>query len=132
VALGGEHRGTVSVDNVLELVKLFEQADYFSLSDKYVADVTGDASTYTTSIQFDGKFKQVVDDIGLELGMPIAVQELELAIDRLSDSERWTEGNTNTFAALQEERWDFSPLIAATCGWFARFWTPAPPGIELS
>jgi len=47
--------------------------------------------------------------------MPLAVAQLELAVDRLSGSERWTRGNSETMAALEAEHWDFkSPEAAAT------------------
>jgi hypothetical protein len=45
--------------------------------------------------------------------MPVAVADLEIAVDRLSDSERWTKGNSNTLAALQAENWDFKSKAAA-------------------
>ena len=112
VVFTGHHRGSVPVDNVLELVKLFEKADYFSLADKYQAPIT-DNPSYTTSIEFDGAHKQVVDYVGLQVGMPMAVSDLEDAIDRLSDSARWTKGNENTLASLQAEHWNFKSKAAA-------------------
>lgn len=112
VVFDGHHRGSVPVDNVLELVKLFEKADYFSLRDEYQTSVT-DNPTYTTSIEFDGFHKQVIDYVGLQIGMPMAVSDLEAAIDRLSDSERWTKGNGNTLASLQAEHWNFKSKAAA-------------------
>jgi ankyrin repeat protein len=112
VTFTGKHSGMVSVDNVLELVKWFEQADYFSLRDEYTASVT-DCPAFTTSIEFDGKRKQVLDYVGLEMGMPVAVEQLEDKIDELSGSERWTKGNNDTIAALRDEHWDFKSRAAA-------------------
>lgn len=114
VTFTGVHRGMVPQSNVIELVKQFEQADYYSLSDEYRSGVT-DSPTKTTSISIDGRQKQVVDYVGLSAGMPLAVEQLELAIDRLSGSERWTRGNSETMAALEAENWDFkSPEASAT------------------
>lgn len=106
VAFFGQHRGVVPRDNVIELVGQFEQADYFSLRDKYEGDVN-DQSTKVTSIEIDGQRKQVTDYAGVETGMPLAISDLEDAIDRLADSERWTRGNAETMAALAAEHWDF-------------------------
>jgi hypothetical protein len=112
VAFTGVHRGLVPQSNVIELVKLFEKADYYSLRDEYWYDIT-DNATQTTSISIDGRQKQVVDYIGLSAGMPLAVEQLELAIDRLSGSERWTRGNSETIAALEAEHWDFKSKDAS-------------------
>lgn len=54
-----------------------------------------------------------MDYVGLSAGMPIAVSQLELAIDRLSASERWTRGNSETMAALEAENWDFKSSEAS-------------------
>jgi uncharacterized protein DUF6438/ankyrin repeat protein len=114
VTFTGAHRGLVPQSNVIELVKLFEQADYYSLLDEYRSNIT-DNATQITSISIDGRQKQVVDYVGLQAGMPLAVKQLELAIDRLSGSERWTRGNSDTMAALEGENWDFkSPEASAT------------------
>jgi ankyrin repeat protein len=112
VAFTGTHRGLVPQSNVIELVKLFEKADYYSLQNEYTASVT-DNPFQTTSISIDGRQKQVVDYVGLSAGMPLAVAQLELAIDRLSGSERWTRGNSETMAALEAEHWDFKSKGAA-------------------
>ena len=112
VTFTGVHRGLVPQSNVIELVKLFEKADYYSLRDEYQATVT-DNPTQVTSISIDGRQKQVVDYVGLSAGMPLAVAQLELAIDRLSGSERWTRGNSETMAALEAEHWDFKSKAAS-------------------
>jgi hypothetical protein len=54
VAFTGTHRGLVPQSNVIELVKLFEKADYYSLQNEYTASVT-DNPTQTTSISSDGQ-----------------------------------------------------------------------------
>lgn len=112
VAFTGRHAGTVSQQNVIELVKLFEGADYFSLQDNYRAAIT-DNPTYVTSIEIDGLKKQIVDYVGLQVGMPMSVSRLEEAVDRLSGSERWTHGTSETLAALEAEHWDFKSAEAA-------------------
>ncbi len=111
MAFMGRHRGSVPPGNVAELVRLFEQADYYSLRDEY--SVHADSLSQTTSIEIDGRRKQVENTSGLEVGMPLAVERLEQAIDRLSGSERWTQGNAETLAALEAEHWDFKSAQAA-------------------
>lgn len=113
VAFTGVHRGLVPQSNVIELVKLFEQADYYSLQNEYRSNIT-DNPTQTTSIEIDGRRKEIVDYVGISAGMPMAVAQLELAIDRLSGSERWTRGNSETMAALEAEHWDFKSKAAST------------------
>lgn len=82
VALTGSHRGWIPKETVLEIVNAFQQADYFSLRDRYVAGIT-DNPTYTTSISFDGRTKEVVDYVGASAGMPDSVTTLEDAIDKI-------------------------------------------------
>jgi len=114
VAFTGHHRGSIPRANILELLSLFRAADYFSLDDDYTMSVT-DNPTYVTSIQIDGRRKQVTDYVGIEIGMPQAVTDLEHEIDRLSNSERWVRGNRDTLSALKAEHWDFkSPEATAT------------------
>jgi ankyrin repeat protein len=116
VTFTGSHHGLVPQANVIELVKLFEQADYFSLADDYTASVT-DNPTQTTSIEMDGRRKELVDYVGLAAGMPLSARKLEEAVDRLSGSARWAYGNAETVAALEAEHWDFkSTEAAATLG----------------
>jgi ankyrin repeat protein len=112
VAILGTHRCAVPKDNVRELVKLFREADYFLLQDEYVARIT-DNPTYVTSIEVDGKAKTVTDYVGVMIGMPPKVSELESAIDRLSEVQRWTRGNAHTADCLKNEHWNFTSEEAA-------------------
>ena len=72
----GERRFKISPEKVQQLIKAFEQVDYFSLKDKYDADVT-DLPTTTTSICLDGKKKKIVN----YYGAPKKLAELEHKID---------------------------------------------------
>ena len=72
----GERRFKISPEKVQQLIKAFEQVDYFSLNDKYDADVS-DLPTTTTSICLDGKKKKVVN----YYGAPKKLAELEHKID---------------------------------------------------
>lgn len=112
VTFTGSHHGAVPQANVIELVKLFEQADYFSLQNDYTASIT-DHPAQTTSIEIDGQRKEIVDYVGLQVGMPLSVMKLEQAVDRLSGAMRWAYGDSETMAALEAEHWDFKSREAA-------------------
>jgi ankyrin repeat protein len=112
VAIEGQHRATVAQENVRDLVKEFRDADYYSLPDEYITNVT-DSPTYLTSITIDGRLKTVKDYVGLEMGMPTAVSDLEKSIDRLAGTERWTTGNAETVRSLKHEAWNFKSVDAA-------------------
>jgi hypothetical protein len=81
----------ISHEAVSEMLEAFRKADYFSLEDEYRYAVT-DSPTYVTSISFDGHTKSVLDYVGEEVGMPHAVAELEMAIDRLAGTGGWIKG----------------------------------------
>jgi ankyrin repeat protein len=112
VAILGEHHCSVPEENVRELVKLFRVIDYYSLRDEYIAGIT-DNPAYVSSIQVDGKSKTVKDYVGVMIGMPLEVSDLESAIDRLSQVQRWTHGNADTAACLKGENWNFKSEEAA-------------------
>jgi hypothetical protein len=112
VAFTGTHRALVPQESVGELVKMFELADYYSLRDEYSLGAT-DLPTYTTSIEIDGRRKQVTDYAGEAAGMPSTVSQLEAAIDRVSGAQRWIRGDSGTLVALEAEHWDFKSKQAA-------------------
>ena len=77
----GERRFKISQEKVQQLIKAFEQVDYFSLKDRYDTGENGmtvtDLPTTTTSICLDGKKKRVVN----YYGAPKKLAELEHKID---------------------------------------------------
>ena len=84
----GERRFKISHEKVQQLIKAFEQVDYFSLKDKYDADENGitvtDLPTTTTSICLDGKKKRVVN----YFGGPKKLAELEHKIDLIAGLDK--------------------------------------------
>ena len=84
----GTHHEQIPKIVVENLVSQFRAADYFSLKDRYHWNVT-DNPTYTTSIEYDGHKKEVVDYVGLEAGMPEVVEALENAIDEAVGVDKW-------------------------------------------
>jgi len=112
VAFAGKHRAVVPREQVVELVKLFARANFYSLADKYALG-NSEGPQVTTSIQINGRRKQLLDISGVAVGMPLAAGRLEEAIDRIAGSERWVHGNAETLAALQAEPWDLISHSAA-------------------
>lgn len=80
----GKRRHQISKDRVNELIKAFEQINYFSLKDKYDVDENGrsvtDMPTTTTSISWNGKYKKVIDYYFSPKGL-VALEDL---IDKLA------------------------------------------------
>jgi hypothetical protein len=106
VALMGAHRAQLPAQTVQALVKQFQRAEFFWLNSSYVADITDSAST-EVSISFDGRTHRVHDYVGLQVGMPDSVRDVQDAIDRLANTDRWLKGNAETAASLVAEGWDF-------------------------
>jgi uncharacterized protein DUF6438 len=80
----GERRTKISQEKIRELVKEFQQINYFSLKDEYQTDESGmtvsDLPTTATSICLDGKLKQVVN----YFGAPKELRALQEKIDSLA------------------------------------------------
>jgi Domain of unknown function (DUF6438) len=87
----GEHRATVSAEVVQQLVRAFAAANFFSLDDAYRSDVP-DHPTHALTLTMSGKTKTITDYIGLAVGMPKAVDDLENLIDEVAGTERWLRG----------------------------------------
>jgi hypothetical protein len=80
----GERRHKIALDRVAQLVKAFEEADYFSFNDSYEFDERGrsvtDSARTTTAICLNRKYKKVVD----YLDAPKRLVALEDLIDKLA------------------------------------------------
>jgi hypothetical protein len=88
VRVMGKRSDRVSSDAVAELLAAFRRADFFSLKEQYAAAIT-DFPSFTVSIEVDGQRKSVRDYLGLSVGMPEAVADLEEAFDRLAGTDKW-------------------------------------------
>ena len=102
----GHHHSRISRQAVLELVSHFHRSDYFSLLDRYVYPIT-DSENVSTSIEFDGQKKSVLDYVGVWCGLPSFIKQLEDSIDETAGTEKWTKGNSQTGPALLAEGWNF-------------------------
>lgn len=89
-----------------ELIKQFEAANFWHLESEYRAGVT-DNPTQTLTFDTGRQRKTVVDYVGQEVGMPKAVTELELAVDRVAKTDRWVAGSPTLIKWLDRNRFDF-------------------------
>ncbi|MBS1816177.1 MAG: ankyrin repeat domain-containing protein [Acidobacteria bacterium] len=105
-AVQGQHRAPLAPHKLRELAQAFLDADFYSMDDKYEAGIT-DLSTYTLSINIDGKEKRVVDYAGAAVGMPAVIAELEKRVDETAGSNRWVNGGDGLADALAAEDFSF-------------------------
>jgi hypothetical protein len=84
----GTARDQIDPNKVRELARKFIAADFYSMDNSYVQAVT-DNPTYRLSISIDGHSKEVIDYVGYQVGMPDAITDLEMAVDRLAQTQRW-------------------------------------------
>ena len=84
VEVNGGQRSEIPHSNVQELVDEFYEVGFFSLRDKYAAQIT-DLPSQTTSITIDGTTKTVYRN-GFE---PERLAMLEDMIDKVAGTEKW-------------------------------------------
>jgi ankyrin repeat protein len=96
----------VSKRDIAVLLAKFRQADFFSLKDRYAAGGT-DGETVAISISVDGRTKRVIDESGLQAGLPEMVESLEQAVDETAGTDKWIRHTSETWPALLAEHWNF-------------------------
>ena len=106
VAVTGEHKSSISREDMETLLDLFRRADFFSLDSKY-QDKLSDGATKKVSLAFDSHDVSVVDYYGAAAGMPESVETLISAIDLYGGANKWVRGDENTVPALKSENFDF-------------------------
>jgi hypothetical protein len=107
VYLPGHHTAHIAPEAVTELLEAFRAANFLSALPKYVGGWT-DNPTETLTLRMNGMTKTVVDYIGLDEGLPLAVKNLESAVDTVAGTERWVKKNEDSLAQLKAEGWDFA------------------------
>jgi len=112
VLITGVHRFRVPRADIRELFERLRAANFCSLNDKYIGQIT-DLPTYTVTL-IDGDLKKCVTDYaGERAGMPSSVTALEDDIDRIG-ANRFVRGDGHTIATLRSENFDFHSAEAAT------------------
>jgi Domain of unknown function (DUF6438) len=107
VLITGNHIAHISQDAVRELLLQFRKADFFSAKDKYEGNWT-DNPTQTITLTIGAQTKTVVDYVGLDDGLPLAIRNLEEQIDEAADTSRWIKSDAGTLSSLLDEKWPFT------------------------
>ncbi|MBL8077298.1 MAG: hypothetical protein JNM55_04990 [Anaerolineales bacterium] len=93
VTIKGKQDASINSEQIKELVKSINDADFFSLEDKYYAQVT-DMPSITLSITLNGRSKSVwhygpLDCFSFGENAPQKLCDLENKIDKVVNSEQW-------------------------------------------
>lgn len=107
----GRHTGKVNADEARKLAKKFIDADFYSMNADYSGQVT-DAPSCTLSIDIDGQKKVVRDYAGRQAGIPEVIQNLEVEVDAVAQTQRWIEGGDALVSTLQSEGFNFHSFYA--------------------
>ncbi|MGF6228152.1 hypothetical protein QFZ27_002107 [Inquilinus ginsengisoli] len=113
VAVSGRFQDRIAPAEVAALVGMFDRADFFSLKDEYIAEIT-DSPFHKISLTVDDKTKSITDYVGKLAGMPAAVTEIEDTIDRIAGTAKWVKGTPETIPMLRRTGFDFRSGKAAT------------------
>lgn len=109
--LSGRYRAKIPVGEVQRLVDMFAAANFYSLEDEYVARVTDNPSDIII-FSMGGRRKMIIDYVGLAVGMPKSVADLEAAIDATAGTERWVRGTPETVEILKKQNFNFKSKSA--------------------
>lgn len=80
----GHYRKQLSSETIDELIRDFQEADFWSLRDEYVAEVTDLPTTYL-SFQYKGKYKKVKDLVDA----PQHLTDLEAKVASIGEGSGW-------------------------------------------
>jgi len=120
VLLPGTHEDNVSVADVATLIERFRAAGFWKLRHAYSTPVS-DSPTYVVTFDTGKSRKTVIDYAGSESGMPHSVTELEEAIDRVANTDRWVRGTQGLLPWLERTGFDFHSGKAAELAVAAAF-----------
>ncbi len=109
----GRFQDRIAPAEAAALVGMFERADFLSLRDEYIGEIT-DSPFYSVSLTIDGGIKKVTDYVGKLAGMPDVITDLEGAIDRAAETAKYVKGTPETMPMLRRTGFDFTSSRAAT------------------
>jgi ankyrin repeat protein len=107
VYLPGHHMARIPLATVDDLIAKFRSANFLSALPKYHGNWT-DNPTQTLTLRINGTTKTVVDYVGTDDGLPVAIRNLEFEIDNAANTDRWIKKSTDPLAQLTSEHWNFS------------------------
>jgi len=105
----GSQSYAVPVQEVNKLINEFRKADFWSLRNVYRHGVT-DSPTYVITFQTGKNKKSIEDYVGLRVGMPSIVRDLQDQIDQVAGTDRWISGNLETIPSLEKANFDFGSI----------------------
>lgn len=106
-AVRGSHRYSVEPEKVAALVERLRSSDVWSARSEYRAPIT-DSATYKLRIQLGKEVHEIEDYVGEWVGMPLAIQEFEDAVDEAADSRGFIHFSTHALDVLQREGFRFN------------------------
>jgi hypothetical protein len=89
VNVTGKQISSIPENEVKELAEEFYNINYFSLNDTFDKIVQTDQPTVITSININGTFKSIFDNLGAIA--PEGLRALENRIDEITNSSKWIE-----------------------------------------
>lgn len=107
VAVPGTHHATLPSKSIDDLIDAVRASRILDARDDYHAGWT-DNPTYVVSVDINGLHKQVIDYIGIIVGMPTSIRDLEDTVDRVAGTDKWIAGNADLLPSLRAEHWDFA------------------------
>jgi hypothetical protein len=130
VLLPGQHRAQIGRPALDALIERFRAARFFGLEAEY-QDRIEDMPTTALRFETGGRGWTVSERGGEAAGMPLAVTELEEAVDSAAGTARWVKGDEGTVAALRSEGFDFGSPRAAELTAYAVLASQAPEAMIL-
>ena len=106
VLLPGRHTTRVDPASVTRLLGQLRRVRFFGLKNEYFYSAT-DNPTQILSVRVGHARKTVTDYIGVKVGMPQEVRDLEDAVDEVAGTSRWVNGNVETLAYLDSAKFDY-------------------------
>jgi len=89
VEVTGKQTGSVSEEEIRQLVSEFMEIRYFSLEDSYVNKIVPDKASAITCITVDGKKTKEIRHYLGDTSAPEELTELEKRIDDIAKTDRW-------------------------------------------
>jgi len=113
VDVSGTHKYQVSQDRVAQLMGHIQSSEIWSLRNSYRAPVT-DNPTYVLTMSFGKESHLIEDYVGLQVGMPSYVSEIEAEVDDVARSDMWIHLSSEGVRLLELEKFKFNSRVGAS------------------
>ena len=102
----GEHRYEIPRQDVAHLIDQLRSSDLWSLRPRYATTTTG-LPTQMLTIKIGSSEHRIEDYGGQMAGMPAAVTDFELEVDKVANSEMWVSFTREALEHLKTEHFNF-------------------------